>query len=55
VAASIGASGRRRKLVLDVQEGRARDMPGQIELTPDLRMAELPPAIDELRPHGARD
>jgi hypothetical protein len=28
---------------------------GQIELTPNFGMPELPPAIDELHPHGAGD
>ena len=40
---------------LDVQEGRAREVPGEIELAPDLGMAKLPPAVDELHPHGAGD
>jgi hypothetical protein len=28
---------------------------GQIELTPYFGMAELPPAVDKLHPHGAGD
>ena len=55
VPPSIGASGRRRKLRLDVQKGRAGNVAGQIELTACFGMPELPPAVDKLHPHGARD
>jgi hypothetical protein len=55
VPPSVATSGRRRKLRLDVQKERAGNVAAQIERTPDLRMPELPPAIDELHPHGAGD
>jgi hypothetical protein len=55
VPPSVATSGRRRKLRLDVQKGRAGNVAGQIELTPNFGMPELPPAIDELHPHGAGD
>ena len=44
-----------KSLRFDVQKGRAGNVPGEVQLTPDLRMPELPPAIHELHLHGAGD
>ena len=53
VTPALRPAGRRRELRLDVQEGRTRDVPGQVELTAGPRLPELPPAIDKLHPHVA--
>ena len=48
MAAPVGASRRRGELALHVQERRAGDVAREIELAAAFRLAELPPAIDEL-------
>jgi hypothetical protein len=44
--------GRSREVLVDVEERRAGDVPLEVELTSALRVAELPPAVDELVARG---
>ena len=39
------------QILVHVQERGAGNVPGEVELAPSLRRAELPAAVDELRPH----
>jgi len=45
--APVGA-GLRREIGVDVEEARARNMPGEIQVAPPAGVAELPAAVDEL-------
>ena len=40
-----------REVFVDVEEGRAGHVPGEVELPTPLRRAELPTAVDELDAH----
>jgi hypothetical protein len=42
-----------RQVVVDVEEGRAGNMAGEIELTPPRRIPQLPAAVHELNAHEA--
>jgi hypothetical protein len=48
---AIGTAGGCGQVPLHVQERSSGNVPFEIELTPMLWVAELPPAIDELVPH----
>src|SRR5437764_15173198 len=37
-----------REVGVDVEERRTRNVPGEVQLPPTRRIAELPPAVDEL-------
>jgi len=43
-----------RKVLVDIEERGARNMPGEVELSPPAGRAELPAAVDELCPHCLR-
>ena len=43
--------GQVRQLLVDVEERRAGNMSREVELAPSRGRAELPAAVDELRPH----
>jgi hypothetical protein len=45
-------AGRCREVLLDVEERGAGNVAGEIELAPPLRVAELPPTVDELVAHA---
>jgi hypothetical protein len=51
--ASLTLNGDVRKVLVHIQEGRARDMALEVELAASLRVALLPPAVDELVAHRA--
>ena len=49
---SLAGDGQVREILVDVEERRARDVAREIELPSALRRVQLPPAVDELVPHG---
>jgi hypothetical protein len=50
---AAGAPGRGGEVLVDVEEGGAGDVPGEVELAAAARAAELPAAIHELVSHVA--
>jgi hypothetical protein len=49
--AAAGA-GRSRKVCVDVEEARAGDVPGEVEVAAAPRLPQLPSAVDELVAQG---
>jgi hypothetical protein len=45
---SAAGAGRRRQILVDVEEARARNMTAEVELAAAVGFPELPAAVDEL-------